>query len=95
MSLIWLFVLYKCYEAGMEISDISFFMTSILYVGDCILMKGKQVKMSKETIIFDKLCDFINRHNVSCPEDVHQRDSVNLECVELVADMVEIVMEEA
>lgn len=51
--------------------------------------------MNIERIIFEKLCEFINRHDVSCPEDVHQRDSVNLECVELVADMVEIVMEEA
>ena len=50
--------------------------------------------MSKEIIIFEKLCDFINEHDVSCPEDVHQIDSVNLECVDLVANMVEIIMEE-
>lgn len=50
--------------------------------------------MSKETIIFDKLCEFMNEHNVSCEEDVFQRDSVNLECVELVAEMVGIVLED-
>ena len=50
--------------------------------------------MSKEIIIFEMVCDFINKHDISCPEDVYQRDSVNLECVDLVADMVEIIMEE-
>lgn len=50
--------------------------------------------MSKDIMIFEKLCDFINKHDVSCPEDVYQRDSVNFECVDLVANMVEIIMEE-
>ena len=50
--------------------------------------------MSKEIIIFDTLCEFMNKHNVSCEEDVFQIDSVNLECVELVAEMCGIVLED-
>ena len=50
--------------------------------------------MSKETIIFEKLCEFIDEHKIECVESVYQRDSVNLECVDLVANLVEIVLEE-
>lgn len=50
--------------------------------------------MGKEMMIYDKLCEFMNEHHVSCPEDVVQRDSVNLACVDFVAELVEIMMEE-
>ena len=50
--------------------------------------------MSKESIIFEKLCEFIDEHKIECVESVYQRDSVNLECVDLVAGMVEIILEE-
>lgn len=50
--------------------------------------------MSKEIIIFEKLCEFINEHEIECVESVYQSDSVNLECVDLVANLVEIVLEE-
>ena len=50
--------------------------------------------MSKETIIFEKLCEFINKHDIECVESVYQVDSINLECVDLVASIVEIVLQE-
>lgn len=49
--------------------------------------------MNKEEIVFDRLCEFINDHDVNCVEDVYQRDSVNESCVELVAELVNIVLE--
>ena len=38
-----------------------------------------------------KLHEFIEEFNISCAEDVCQRDSVNEECVDLVAELVEII----
>ena len=29
--------------------------------------------MSKADLIFDKVCEFMNEHNVECAEDVFQR----------------------
>lgn len=40
MSVIWLFILYNCYKAGMDISNTEGIMLSVFYVGDCILWKG-------------------------------------------------------
>lgn len=50
--------------------------------------------MDKATMLFDKVCQFMNKHNVSCVEDVFQRDSVNESCVDLVGELVEIMVEE-
>lgn len=38
-----------------------------------------------------KLHEFIEEFDISCSEDVYQRDSVNEECVDLVAELVEII----
>ena len=50
--------------------------------------------MDKATMLFDKVCQFMNEHNVSCVEDVFQRDSVNESCADLVGELVEIMVEE-
>ena len=50
--------------------------------------------MSKEELLFNAMCKFMNHHNVNCVEDVFQRDSVNEECVDLVGELVEIMLEE-
>lgn len=50
--------------------------------------------MDKATVLFDKVCEFMNRHNVNCAEDVFQRDSVSESCVDLVAELAEILLEE-
>ena len=50
--------------------------------------------MSKETMLFDKVCEFMNQHDISCVEAVFQRDSVNESCVDLVGELVEIMLEE-
>lgn len=50
--------------------------------------------MDKATMLFDKVCEFMNKHNVDCVEDVFQRDSVNESCVDLVGDLIEIILEE-
>ncbi len=38
-----------------------------------------------------RLHEFIEQFDVSCAEDVCQRDSVNEECVDLVSELVEIL----
>lgn len=38
-----------------------------------------------------RLHEFIEEFDISCAEDVYQRDSVNVECVDLVAELVEIL----
>ena len=50
--------------------------------------------MSKEQLLFDKVCEFMNQHHVNCVEDVFQRDSVNESCADLVGELVEIMLEE-
>lgn len=40
-----------------------------------------------------KLHDFIEKHNITCVEDVYQRDSVNEKYVDLVAELVEKILE--
>ena len=49
--------------------------------------------MEKETLIFDRLCKFMNEHHIECAEDVYQRDSVNEDCVDFVAELVELMLE--
>lgn len=39
-----------------------------------------------------KLHEFIEDNDISCAEDVCQRDSVNEQCVDLVAELVEIIV---
>lgn len=50
--------------------------------------------MDKATMLFDRVYQFMNEHDVSCVEDVFQRDSVNESCVDLVGELVEIMLEE-
>lgn len=50
--------------------------------------------MSKETLLFEKMCEFMNGHHIDCVEDVFQRDSVNESCVDLVGELVEIMIGE-
>lgn len=38
------------------------------------------------------LHEFIENHDIDCVEDVYQRDSVNEECVDLVAELVEAIV---
>lgn len=38
-----------------------------------------------------RLHEFIEDFDISCEEDVYQRDSVNEECVDLVAELVGII----
>ncbi len=40
-----------------------------------------------------KLHGFIEEHNITCVEDVYQHDSINEECVDLVAELVEMILE--
>lgn len=49
--------------------------------------------MSKEMMIYDKVCEFMNEHAIGAVEDVFQRDSVNVDCADLVAELVRIMME--
>ena len=50
--------------------------------------------MTKETMLFEKICEFMNKYCVDCVEDIFQRDSVNEACVDLVGELVEIILEE-
>jgi len=50
--------------------------------------------MDKETLLLSKVGAFITNHHIDCVEDVYQRDSVNESCVNLVAELVEIMLEE-
>lgn len=50
--------------------------------------------MDKATMLFNKVYQFMNRHDITCAEDVFQRDSVSESCVDLVAELVEILLEE-
>lgn len=47
----------------------------------------------REELAVVKLHDFIEEHNITCVEDVYQRDSINEECVDLVAELVEKILE--
>lgn len=38
------------------------------------------------------LREFIEEHDITCEEDVYQRDSVNEECVDLVAELVNAIV---
>lgn len=38
-----------------------------------------------------RLQEFIEYFDISCADDVYQRDSVNEECVDLVAELIEII----
>ena len=41
--------------------------------------------------VIARLIEFIEEFDISCADDVYQRDSVNEECVDLVAELVEIM----
>ena len=44
MSVLWFLILYNAWKRGIEISDMAFLMTSIFYVGDCILIMSGKMK---------------------------------------------------
>lgn len=50
--------------------------------------------MSKEMLIFDSLCEFMNEHNIRCVEDVLLEDSIKEDCVDFVAELVMCMLEE-
>lgn len=41
-----------------------------------------------------KLQSFIEEHEITCVEDIYQRDSVNEACVDLVAELVGTILGE-
>lgn len=47
MSIIWFLFLAWVYQQGVEISEIVFMMISIFYIGDCVLLKNMNVRISK------------------------------------------------
>ena len=48
--------------------------------------------MRKQDEVYNKLSSFIEKYDITCVEDVYQQDSVNEECVDLVAELVEIML---
>lgn len=52
------------------------------------------IEMSKEMLIFDSLCEFMNEHNIQCVEDVILEDSIKEDCVYFVAKLVMWMLEE-
>ena len=40
-----------------------------------------------------RLYDFIEEFEITCAEDIYQCDSINEECVDLVAELVEKILE--
>lgn len=38
-----------------------------------------------------KLHEFIEDNDISCPEDIYQRNSIHEQCLDLIADLVEII----
>ena len=47
----------------------------------------------REEAAIVRLHDFMEEHGIKCAEDVYQRDSVNEECVDFVAELVELMLE--
>lgn len=39
-----------------------------------------------------KLHEFIEDNDITCADDVFQRDSINEQCVDLIAELVEIIV---
>lgn len=54
------------------------------------MKEGERMTIRDEQAIA-RLHGFIEEFDISCAEDVCQRDSVNEECVDLVAELVEIL----
>ena len=48
--------------------------------------------MNKKDEIFNKLQQFMKDFDIDCVETVYQCDSANEECVDLVAEFVEIML---
>ena len=49
------------------------------------------IKLNKDKQALTKLNEFIEDNNISCKEDISQIDSINEQCVDLVAELVEII----
>ena len=49
------------------------------------------IKLNKDKQVLTKLNEFIEDNNISCKEDISQIDSINEQCVDLVAELVEII----
>lgn len=50
--------------------------------------------MSREETVFDRLLDFMNDYDIDCTDDLYNKmDSTDEACVDLVAKLVNIVLE--
>ena len=50
--------------------------------------------MDKEFLIYERVIEFMNEHSIECVEDVFQVDSINEDCENLAADLVNIILGE-
>lgn len=57
-----------------------------------IVWKENSMTVREESAVA-KLHAFIEEHNITCVEAVYQCDSINEECVDLVAELVEKILE--
>ena len=46
---------------------------------------------SKIVAVKQRIDMFVSKHDVGCGEDVQQRDSVNLDCVDFVSELIDLV----
>lgn len=49
------------------------------------------MKLTRDEQAIVRIHEFIEEFDISCAEDVYQRDSVNESCVDLVAELVEVL----
>ena len=51
-------------------------------------------KMNKSTTLFNEVCSFIDKYNISNAEYIYQRETIYDNCVDLVASLVETILED-
>lgn len=64
----------------------------LAYEGFDNLKKLENEYAEREERALEILNTFIIRYNITCSEDVHQRDSVNEACVDLVAELIDTLL---
>lgn len=47
-----------------------------------------------EAKVLNKIYKFVEDNKIDCVETVYQQDSVNEQCLDLVADIVDIILQE-
>ncbi len=47
-----------------------------------------------EAKVLNKIYKFVEDNQIDCVETVYQQDSVNEQCLDLVADIVDIILQE-